>query len=75
MRDVKAFAEEEINDGPGLEVKVAEVRVELRIDGRQVPLNQFVTKLVGNLLQAVLSSLHGVEEGWKVAELRVERLG
>jgi len=51
------------------------MRVKLSVDGREVPLNPFVTKLVGNLLQALLSSLHGVEEGWRVAELRVERVG
>ncbi|MEM4699948.1 MAG: hypothetical protein QXT74_03225 [Candidatus Nezhaarchaeales archaeon] len=50
------------------------MRVEVRVDDRKVPLNPFVTKLIGNLVHALLSSLRGVEPGWRVAELRVERV-
>lgn len=52
-----------------------DMRVEIRVDDKRIPLNPFVTKLIGNLVHAVLSSLHGVEPGWRVAELRVERVG
>jgi hypothetical protein len=51
------------------------MKVRLSVDGREVPLNPFVTRLIGNLVEALLSSLHGVEEDWRVAELRVERVG
>lgn len=49
------------------------MRVELKVDGREVPLNPFVTRIVGNIVSAILSSLHGVDEGWREAVLRVVR--
>lgn len=51
------------------------MRVKLHVDGREVPLNPFVNKLIGSLIQALVSTLHGVEEGWRLIELEVERGG
>ena len=49
------------------------MRVKLKIDGEEVPLNPFVTKIFGNLLQAMVASLHGINEAWRGAVLEVER--
>ncbi|MCX8204593.1 MAG: hypothetical protein N3H31_02960 [Candidatus Nezhaarchaeota archaeon] len=50
------------------------MKVEVRVDGKVIPLNPFVTKLVGNLVHALLSSLHGIEPNWRAAEIRAERV-
>lgn len=49
------------------------MKVKVCVDGKEIPLNPFVTKLIGSLVHAVLTSLHGVEPNWRVAEIRVER--
>jgi len=49
------------------------LKVELKVDGREVPLNPFVSKIVGNLLQAIISSLHGIDEAWREAVFKLER--
>ncbi|MBC7114967.1 MAG: hypothetical protein H5T47_04995 [Archaeoglobi archaeon] len=49
------------------------MKAELRVDGESIPMNDFVQKITGNLIEALLKSLHGVKEEWKEVELRVER--
>jgi hypothetical protein len=49
------------------------MRVELKVDENEVPLNDFVQRLLGNLLDGIIRSLHGVREEWSKVELRVER--
>lgn len=49
------------------------MEVELRVDGEEVPLNEFVQKMLGSLIEAFLKSLHGVKEEWSEAEMTVRR--
>ncbi|MBC7110435.1 MAG: hypothetical protein H5T46_05485 [Archaeoglobi archaeon] len=49
------------------------MRVELRVDGEIIPMNEFVQKMAANLIEGFLKSLHGVKEEWREVELRVER--
>ncbi len=46
------------------------MRVKLVVDGREVPLNNYVQSVFGKVLEALVSTLKGVDGDWK--ELRVE---
>ncbi len=50
-----------------------EVEVELVIDGKKVALNPYVTSVFYKVIVALISTLKGVDEDWKVAEIRLER--
>ena len=46
------------------------MRVKLVVDGKDVPLNNYVQSVFGKVLSALVSTLKGVDEDW--GELRVE---
>ena len=41
------------------------MKIELLVDGRKVPMNEFVQKIVGNVVQAMVETLHTIDSGWK----------
>jgi hypothetical protein len=47
------------------------MRVELKVDGQAVPLNDFTQEIIGNVAAALAESLRGVDEGWQQIELSV----
>ncbi len=49
------------------------VEVRLVVDGEDVELNEFVTKMIGGVVEAMVSTLKGVDENWKVAKLEIVR--
>ena len=49
------------------------MRVELLIDGEEVPINGFVQRMIGNSSEGMIESLHGVDEDWEEAEIKVFR--
>jgi hypothetical protein len=36
------------------------VKIELLVDGRKIPMNEFVQKIVGNVIQAMVETLHTI---------------
>ena len=50
-----------------------DVEVELVIDGKKIPMNPYVTNVFYEVIKALISTLKGVDEDWKVAEIRLER--
>ncbi|WP_347985125.1 hypothetical protein [Methanonatronarchaeum sp. AMET-Sl] len=55
------------------EVLVFCMRVELFIDGEKVPINGFVQRMIGNSMEGMIEALHGVDEDWDGAEIKVVR--
>jgi len=49
------------------------VKIELLVDGRKIPLNDFVQKIVGNIIQAMVESLHTIDNGWKEISIHIEK--
>ena len=49
------------------------VKIELLVDGREIPLNDFVQKIVGNVIQAMVETLHTVDCGWKEVSIHIEK--
>ncbi len=49
------------------------MEVRLVVDGEDIELNEFVTKIIGRVVEALVSTLKGVDENWKVVEIEVVR--
>ncbi len=49
------------------------MEVRLAVDGVEVELNPFVTKILAKVVEAMATSLKGVNENWKRIELEVVR--
>lgn len=49
------------------------VEVRLVVDGEDVELNDFVMKVFGRVIEALVSTLKGVDEDWDVVRIEVVR--
>ncbi len=47
--------------------------VELRVDGKDIPLGEFPQEIIGNAIAAMAQSLRGVDENWNMIEIRISR--
>jgi len=47
--------------------------VNLKADGRDIPLNEFTQEIIGNVAVAMAQSLRGVSSDWKDIEIRITR--
>ena len=50
-----------------------EMTVELKVDGKEIPLSEFPQEIIGNTAVAMAQSLRGVDENWKVIEIRISQ--
>jgi hypothetical protein len=50
-----------------------EMTVELKVDGKEIPLSEFPQEIIGNTAAAMAQSLRGVDENWKVIEIRISQ--
>ena len=62
---------------PGMFLKLLRsnksMKVELLVDGRRIPMNNFVQSIFKNVILAMISTLKGVDENWEKIELRIIR--
>lgn len=49
------------------------MRVELKVDGKDIDLNAFTQEIIGKVVSAMAESLHGVGPDWKGIEIKIER--
>ncbi|MEM1579041.1 MAG: hypothetical protein QXN34_00215 [Archaeoglobaceae archaeon] len=49
------------------------MEVRLVVDGVEIELNPFVTKMIAKIVEAMATSLRGVNESWRHIELEVVR--
>lgn len=49
------------------------MEVRLIVDDVEIELNTFVTKIIAKIVEAMVTSLKGVDEDWKHIELEVIR--
>jgi len=47
--------------------------VSLIVDGKEIPINQFVTNILSGTIAGAVTTLHGVNENWKNIEIKIER--
>lgn len=48
------------------------MKVELVVDGKAIPLNDFTQEIIGNVAVAMAESLRGVKAGWKEITIKVQ---
>jgi hypothetical protein len=49
----------------------AEMKIEMTVDGKAIPLNDFTQSIIGNVAVAMAESLHGVAAGKKEIAIKV----
>lgn len=49
------------------------MKIELSVDGRKIPMNEFVQKIVGNVIKAMVETLHTINPEWKEISIHIER--
>jgi hypothetical protein len=45
----------------------------LIVDGKEIPLNEFVESILAGTITGAVTTLHGVGEEWKKIEIKIER--
>ena len=50
-----------------------DIEIVLEIDGKKIPMNGFVTKILIGMVKGSIETLHGVEDDWKNVNIRMSR--
>ena len=45
--------------------------MKLKVDGKEIPLNEFVDKILSGTVVGAVTSLRGIKEDWKKIEIEV----
>lgn len=45
--------------------------LKLSVDGKEIPLNEFVEKILGGTVVGAVTSLRGIKENWKKIEVEI----
>ena len=49
------------------------MKVELMVDGKVIPLNDFTQNIIGNVAAAIAGSLRGVGQDWKNISINLQQ--
>jgi hypothetical protein len=49
------------------------LELKLVIDGNEIPLNEFVNKILAGTMVGAVTSLRGVKEDWKKIEMKITK--
>ena len=47
--------------------------LKLKVDGKEIPLNDFVEKIMAGTITGAVTSLRGINEDWKKIEVEIEK--
>ena len=47
------------------------METKLLIDGKEIPLNEFVSKIIGGTIVGAVTNLRGIKEDWKRIEIEI----
>jgi hypothetical protein len=47
--------------------------MKLKVDGKEIPLNEFVDKFVSGSITGAITSLKGINENWKKIEIEIQK--
>jgi len=47
--------------------------LKLKVDGKEIPLNDFVEKILDGTITGAIGSLKGIKENWKKIEIEVQK--
>jgi hypothetical protein len=45
--------------------------MKLKVDGKEIPLNEFVEKILSGTVVGAVTSLRGIKENWKKIEVEI----
>ncbi len=45
----------------------------LKVDDKEIPVNEFVEKMLNGTILGALSSLRGIKEDWKTIQIEIEK--
>lgn len=49
------------------------METKLLVDGKEIPLNEFVSKILGGMAVGAVTSLRGIKEDWTRLELEITK--
>jgi hypothetical protein len=55
------------------ECEVTRMELKLVVDGKEIPLNDFVSKLMAGSIVGAVTSLKGIREDWKKIEVEISK--
>ena len=61
---------------PLITLNIALVRMlalKLKVDGKEIPLNDFVEKILNGSITGAVTSLRGIKEDWKKIEIEIQK--
>ena len=47
--------------------------LKLKVDGKEIPLNEFVERILNGMLVGAIASLRGIREDWKNIEIEITK--
>jgi hypothetical protein len=47
--------------------------LKLKVDGKEIPLNEFVEKILNGMIVGAVTSLRGIREDWKKIEVEITK--
>jgi len=47
--------------------------LKLKVDGKEIPLNEFVEKILNGMIVGSVTSLRGIREDWKKIEVEITK--
>jgi hypothetical protein len=47
--------------------------LKLKVDGKEIPLNDFVEKILNGSITGAVTSLRGIKEDWKKIEIEIQK--
>ena len=47
--------------------------MKLLVDGKEIPLNEFVEKILNGMIVGAVTSLRGIKEDWKKIEIEISK--
>ena len=47
--------------------------LKLRVDGKEIPLNEFVEKIIGGSVVGAVTSLKGITDDWEKIEIEISK--
>jgi hypothetical protein len=47
--------------------------MKLRVDGKEIPLNEFVEKIISGSVVGAVTSLKGIKEDWQKIEMEISK--
>jgi len=52
---------------------VTTLSLKLKVDGKEIPLNEFVEKILNGTITGAVTSLRGIKEDWKKIEVEIQK--